>query len=289
MLFQGWSSAKGWSGGKPWPGHPYHPDNNIQEFNGILKNDIGPDLNDSRVRERQAAYIRKVVDTVNDLDNVLYEVTNEGGNKDWDCWVVWTVQEHEKTKPKQHPVGITGYGSESNDEMLASPADWVSLGSKDWPDLKTDPRAVDGRSTCWTPTTSSVSAATRVGLERLSPRSQRSLHGPLRRSDPQWAPVLAGQRVGVRDPAAPRRVMGQTRRIAERMNLAAMTPHPDLASSGYCLADPGKGYLIYLPEDGEITVDLSAAAGKFKVEWGHPIEGTVTRAEQTYRLWPASR
>ena len=142
MLFQGWSSAKGWGyGGEPWLGHPYHPDNNVQAFNGNLKSDAGPDLNDPQVRERQAAYLRKVVDTVNDLDNVLYEVTNEGGNKDWDWWVVRTVQEYEKTKAKQHPVGLTGHGSESNEEMLASPADWISPGSDGWQDLKTDPRS----------------------------------------------------------------------------------------------------------------------------------------------------
>jgi len=26
---------------------------------------------------------RRVIDAVNDLDNVLYEIINEGGNKDW--------------------------------------------------------------------------------------------------------------------------------------------------------------------------------------------------------------
>ena len=129
MLFQGWSSAKGWLGGTPWRGHPYHPENNVQGFSGNTKGDTGPALDDPRVRERQAAYIRKVVDTLNDLDNVLYEVTNEGGYKDWDHFVVNTVHAYEKTKPKQHPVGLTGHGSENNDEMLASPADWFSPGS----------------------------------------------------------------------------------------------------------------------------------------------------------------
>ena len=65
MLFQGWSSAKQWLGGRPWPGHPYHPDNNLQAFNGNLHSDDGPDLGDPRVRQRQAAYLRKVVDTIN--------------------------------------------------------------------------------------------------------------------------------------------------------------------------------------------------------------------------------
>ena len=51
------------------------------------------------------------------------------------------------------------------------------------------------------------------------------------------------------------------------MNLAAMTPRSTLASSRYCLADPGKEYLVYLPDGGEVTVDLSAASGSLAVEW----------------------
>ena len=121
--------------------HPYYPDNNLQAFSGNLKSDGGPDLSDPQVRQRQAAYLRKVVDTLNDLDNVLYEVTNEGGTKNWDWWVVRTVQEYERTKGKQHPVGLTGHGSENNEEMLASPATWISPGSNGWQELKTNPRS----------------------------------------------------------------------------------------------------------------------------------------------------
>ena len=56
------------------------------------------------------AYVRKVVDTVNDLDNVIYEVINEGGEKEWDWWVVETARSYQQNKPKQHPIGITGHG-----------------------------------------------------------------------------------------------------------------------------------------------------------------------------------
>ena len=38
-------------------------------------------------REMQAAYPRRAIDAINDLDNILYKVMNEGGNKDWDGWV----------------------------------------------------------------------------------------------------------------------------------------------------------------------------------------------------------
>ena len=145
-------------------GHPYHPENNVQGFNGNPASDEGPDLNNPHVREHQAAYLRQVVDTVNDLDNVLYEVTNEGGNKDWDWWVVRTVQEYEQSKPKQHPVGLTGHGSESNEEMLASPSAWFSPGSNGWDDLKTDrARMLVPSRRCSTRITSLVSEATAGG------------------------------------------------------------------------------------------------------------------------------
>ena len=46
------------------------------------------------------------------------------------------------------------------------------------------------------------------------------------------------------------------------MNLAEMVPHGELASTDYCLANPGQEYLVYLPEGGEVTVDLSGEHGR---------------------------
>jgi hypothetical protein len=75
-----------------------------------------------------------------------------------------------------------------------------------------------------------------------------------------------------------RRAMGVTRRLAERVHLAAMTPRPELASTAYCLADPGNEYVVYLPDGGEATVDLSPTTGELSVEWVHPLDGTTTAA-----------
>jgi hypothetical protein len=85
--------------------------------------------------------------------------------------------------------------------------------------------------------------------------------------DPYWDPL--------------RDAMGRTRACAERMNLAAAVPHAELASTGFCLADPGREYLIYLPQGGEVTVDLSGVSGQFSTEWIHPTKGTVVPAEPT--------
>lgn len=330
MLFQGWSSAKGWLGGKPWMGHPYNPANNVQGFNGNKHSDTGPDLSDPQVREMQAAYIRKVVDTVNDLDNVLYEVTNEGGNKAWDWWVVDTVHQYEKTKAtqqmqaacmriaidaansfqsslygvtnedeykaldqqavdivhlwentriRQHPVGLTGHGDENNDEMLASPADWFSPGADPWPDLRKDPRAADGKKVSLLDTDHVFGVG---GDQKWVWKGFLRGHNVLYMDpydDPEWKPVLQGQGVDMRWADVARPAIGHARRYAERMNLAKATPRSELASTGYCLANPGSEYLVYLPEGGKATVDLSAAKGRLAVEWSHPITGQVTPAE----------
>jgi hypothetical protein len=44
-----------------------------------------------------------------------------------------------------------------------------------------------------------------------------------------------------------------------------MSPHQDLTSSGFCLAEPGRLYLVYLPSGG--SVDIKVTGGPYKVEW----------------------
>ena len=61
------------------------------------------------------------------------------------------------------------------------------------------------------------------------------------------------------------------------MNLAAMTPHPELASTGYCLANPGVEYLVYQPKPGEgFSVELKA--GTYRCEWFSATNGTSAEA-----------
>jgi hypothetical protein len=55
-----------------------------------------------------------------------------------------------------------------------------------------------------------------------------------------------------------------------------MTPSDHLVTSGaaYCLANPGTDYVIYLPDGGSVTIDLSDATGTLNVEWYDPKDGT---------------
>jgi len=282
MLFEGWglshanrrvAAADGWA----YRSHPFHPDNNINAIQGDVNGDGNVlevhSLASPAITALQEAYIRKVVDTVNDLDNVLCEVANEGGEKEWNWWVVKTVQEYERTKPKQHPVGITGHGGERTDSLLLSPADWISPGGQDG---YRDPAPA------WNEKKVSLLDTDHIwgvgGNHGWVWRSFLRGHNPIF-MDPYDGSIL-GERF---DPKFEllRRNMGYALRYARKMDLAAMTPRSELASTGFCLANPGREYLIYLPDGAEATVDLSGVSASLTVEWLDPRSGNTVRGEST--------
>ena len=53
----------------------------------------------------EKAYLRRIVDAVNDFDNVLFEVSNENYyNLEWELSIAKFVHDYEKGKPRQHLV-----------------------------------------------------------------------------------------------------------------------------------------------------------------------------------------
>jgi hypothetical protein len=159
MLFDGWALHL-----SPSPdhieGHPFHANNNI---NGVIATSIN-DLQvlplDPRIQSFQQSYIEKVVDTLHDLPNVLWEVANEssGGGKvsdefagflgmdkapdwgdstAWQYWVVDVVKRHEAERGYDaHPMGMTmqfpvADQTRVNEPLLRSRAEWISPGYDD--------------------------------------------------------------------------------------------------------------------------------------------------------------
>lgn len=159
MLFDGWALHL-----SPAPdhveGHPFHEMNNV---NGILIESI-LDYQvlplDPRLQALQETYIRKVVDTLHDLPNVLWEVANEssgggtvdksfaemmgfseapdwGDSTEWQYWVIDVVKRHEQEMEySPHPIGMTmqfpvAEQTRVNDPLIKSSADWISPGYDD--------------------------------------------------------------------------------------------------------------------------------------------------------------
>ena len=59
----------------------------------------------------------------------------------------------------------------------------------------------------------------------------------------------------------------------EMTNADALVGNPRHDNSRYCFAKPGAVYVVYLPSGGTAELDLSAAAGEFRMQWFNPRRG----------------
>jgi hypothetical protein len=291
MLFNGWSVAadKGVPEGKnPWQGHPFNFANNINGIDGDLHGDNSGEevheLASPAITQIQEAYVRKVIDTVNDLDNVLYEISNEshGESTQWQYHMIDFIKRYEASQPKQHPVGMTvEYPNGDNSDLFASPADWISPNG----DVNNPPVA-DGQKVIVADTDHLCGVCgDRQWVWKSFTQGENHLFMDVYdggfdlivESVPD-DPLNYAPWVNIR------RNLGFALTYANRMSLVDMTPHPELASSGYCLANPANSnaeYLIYAPSGGQITVDLYPTQGEIQGEWFDPDQGLVVAGVST--------
>jgi hypothetical protein len=273
MLFEGWAMQHM---NDAWQHHPFHPQNNISGLDGDANGDgKGLEIHtlaNPQVLAVQEAYVRKVIETVNDLDNVLYEISNENhpASTEWQYHIIRFIHKSEQRLPKQHPVGMTfQYRGGSNRTLLESPADWISPNNEGG--YRDNPPAGNGKKVILSDTDhlwgigGDQAWVWKSFVRGLNPIFMDPYDGAVlgSRYDPKWEPI--------------RRSLGFTRRLAERMQLGKCQPHNGLASTKYCLADPGTEYLVYLPDGGEATVDLTTARGMLTAEWIHPGKGDVVK------------
>jgi len=259
-----------------WPVHPYNVANNINGVNGDPNGDKwGYEIFNLQVATLTALnenYACKVVDTLNDLDNVLYEIVNEANHdsRQFQYHMVNYIRNYEATnKPKRHPVGMTSYrdpGNEpggANSDLFASPADYIAPGLNLYRD---SPPAADGRKVIILDT-DHIGGGDASWVWKTFTRGMNPVYMDT------WD-------VSDATSEGARKAMGHTLTCAKRMNLAGMTPREDLASSRYCLANQGDEYLVYQPVPGvAFTVDLPA--GTYDYEWFDPVSGPVN-AESSF-------
>ncbi|MGQ9822832.1 MAG: DUF6298 domain-containing protein [Thermogutta sp.] len=284
MLFEGWGLQHLQ---QAWRYHPFHPENNVQGLDGDAGGDgRGISVHTTRLPEVlrvQEAYVRKVIDTVNDLDNVLYEISNEAGtySKDWQYHWIRFIHAYEAEKGRRHPVGMTFMYSRDarqrgrNADLFESPADWISPNPEadGGYNYRTNPPPADGSKVILSDTDHLWGIG---GNPDWVWRSFLRGHHPLF-MDPYDNRVLGKAPPENWEPI--RRAMGAAAEAAQGLDLAAAVPSEDIASSKYCLAEPGSRYLVYVPEGESVEVDLTAAAGRWSVRWIDPLSGKIQSAE----------
>ncbi|MBM4259612.1 MAG: hypothetical protein FJ147_27405 [Deltaproteobacteria bacterium] len=283
-----------------WPWNMYNFANNINYVNDNYT------LTNPTITIEEA-YLRKVIDTVNDLDNVIYEICNECpvSAKDWQYYLANYIKSYQATKPQQHPVMISYFAAGRAGTMAAlyaSPADIIAAGDDGGVfDYERNPPASDGRKVV-------IADSDHITGDLLKDRFwpwkcfTRGLY-PMymdRFTPERYDPVNNTFVVEPFDPLREgvRVALGRAKRYADRMDLAHAIPRNDLCSTQYCLVKPGSEYLIYLPPEANfsVSVDLTTAPGAYSVEWFNPVAdetrsggtiagGTVVSLTSPFPTW----
>ncbi len=247
----------------------------------------------------QDAYVEKLIDTLNDLPNVLWIVSEEAPRNStwWNDHQISHVRAYEAKKPYRHPVGYATLIDAPDAVILNSDADWVapmarisptkscgsgkpackvSVNDSDhsyWEMWKETPQ--QNRNYAWQNFLTGNQVLFMDPYVVYYPRQNRNLcisprNGICKQPDPRWD--------NFRDN------LGYILKYSRKLNLAGVTPRGSLSSTGYCLAQTpaaGAEYLVYAPSGGPFTVDLSAMprSRTLAVEWFNPATGTATAAE----------
>jgi hypothetical protein len=243
----------------------------------------------------QDAYVEKVIDTLNDLPNVLWLVSEEAPSNSrwWNDHQITHIQSYEAGLPSRHPVGY-GTLTDFDDSVITnSNADWINPAS------------------FLSPTTSCGTGTPRCKVNIND--SDHSYFGMWNSSAQQnrlyaWENFMTGNQVMFMDPyvvyypregrnicvatngicADPdprwdnfRDNLGYILKYSRKLNLANVLPRGALSSTSNCLAQTpsvGAEYLVYAPYGGSFTVNLSAMSSSrsLTVEWFNPSTGVTT-------------
>jgi hypothetical protein len=230
-------------------GYPFEKGNNINQVE--IEGSSAHKIDNHKVLAIQESYIKEVIDSVNHLDNVLYEVANEdgSGSLEWHYHIIEFIMKYQQTKPKQHPIGMSyRYKGGTNAELFESEANFISPGVDSTiannGAYREDPPANDGKKVIISDTDHLwgiggdhrwVWKSFLRGLNPIymDPYLSKNQEHQLHPSKKYWESARVN--------------MGYTMNFARRINLSKMVPRNDLSSTNYCLADFGKEYLIYIP------------------------------------------
>ncbi len=268
----------------PSDGYPLTGANNI---NGI---DDGGGIgsvtmtSENAITAIQDAFVKKVIDTLNDLPNVLWIVSEEapGNSTWWNNHLISMTRAYESSKPVQHPIGLAVLADGNDATIMNSNADWVAPGARISPASQ---GCGSGAPAC--KVTINDSDHSYFGMWNDDAQTNRNYI---------WENFLNGNHVLFMDPYAvyyPRQNrnlcvnpvdgicssedarwnnvrdnLGATSRYALKADLAHLMPQPSLSSTNFCLADSGVEYLVYQPNSGAFTVNVAAQTYDF--EWWNP-------------------
>lgn len=272
MLFEGW--------GNQFLSNSYEisPFNSFNNVNGI---DGDPDedgvalevhqLAVPEITKIQKAYVKRVLEELNGFDNLLYEIGNEihASSTNWQYDMIRFIKDYEKGLPKQHPVGMTyQHKLGVNKTLFDSPADWIS--PNDVVLYRDNPPPADGSKIIIADTDhfwgigGNATWVWKSFLRGLNPVFMDTVDDSVLSRDSEKV-----------DAESIRKAMGATLEWSRRINLTTMEPRGELTNSNYCLADPGREYLVFAPS-GMGKVILELPSGNYRFLWYDTVSASET-------------
>jgi hypothetical protein len=223
----------------------------------------------SAVAQIQKDYVKKVIDTVRDLDNVFFEVANEATAIQWQYDMINFIRSYDESR---HLVYMSAGG-------MNTQGNWEGMNNSDVANSPSDMFAVSDASGI--PYDSPIDTTGKpavIDTDHTNPgKNGRDL---------PWRALTRGYHFNLYDHPweAPqtesadwdlvRSNIGQANRYAENaLNLAGMNPSTSICSTAFCLVSPGVEYLIYAPDGGPFTVNLQT--GNYSYEWFNPSTALV--------------
>jgi len=232
--------------------------------------------------EIQKLFVKKTIDTLNDLDNVIWEIINEPELSRASTWIqgmVSYIRSYEATKSKQHPIwwSSSGWG-ESDLITINSTADIGGVGNDPTFHWLTFSSTSDinnyNKPVIWDNDhiigciPDKDEPAVRTGIWKAFTRGLMPIHMDAYNTnvDPNmgWECTNTGSIRTLWDTI--RRSLGKIVDYAYKIDLKNMPPSTTVSSTTFALASPGKEYFIYSPTKTNITVALSGITGTFAVE-----------------------
>jgi len=296
MLFEVYGFLGGEACGEPeqtlWDGNVFKKDNNVNgihvDYDGDGKGMEFFYTKDERILDLQKAYVKKVIDTVNDLDNVIYEIANELYAPDWQYEMIAHIKRYEKTRPKQHLVMMSAGGrlrngkwkQIENDKVVKSGADCFAVAGS-W--ASSSYRNME-------PPIEDSGRAAFVDMDHVAPGSNDVAF--------VWSAFTRGYHFNLYDkpfesPASEgpaweraRYNVGKTVDYAGRIDLVNMGPRDDLCSTKFCLAKPGEEYIVYQPGRSSFNVSGLHTGRSYYYEWYDPERHKVIGSGQTVASSP---
>ncbi len=270
-----------------WADSPWRPENNANGL-GLPSTPVCYpqfyDLTNDALVAAQAAYVDRVVEVLGKYPGVIYRIADEyNGPGGWVTHWVRHISAHPGMVTK--PVFQVGASLEVT-RVLAGMGEVQSLGISYFgvlPDgaISTPPSYRDVPIAGFCPPEYHEGEAIGATLSHLYQRWTRAYVGQGDVEPDSFLRAFASGGAGWFYGTAPREGVDPAGALAavaivERAgDLAGWLPAPGIIQKGRteCVGQSGKGYLLYVPEGGALTLTLPAMAGGYSVSWFEPSKG----------------